>query len=72
MPSTVSLASCSQTIFFHFLCGGKTNEKRDKHQGDVTSHSSILPPTTKVKANLYPTEAIHQRNKVCCIAVITV
>ena len=22
--------------------------------------------------NLYPTEAIHQRNKVCCIAVITV
>ena len=21
---------------------------------------------------LYPTEAIHQRNKVCCIAVITV
>ena len=24
------------------------------------------------KCHLYPTEAIHPRNKVCCIAVITV
>ena len=29
-------------------------------------------PVTNVEQMLYPTEAIHQRNKVCCIKVIAV